>query len=121
MVMNNWFLFVLFALASFRLTRLIVYDKITKFIRNPFIEEVDVQDEDGSVVTYVRIKGRGLRKWIGELLSCYWCTGIWTTAFLMALYYFMPKFTEWLLFLLGIAGVAAIIETVVSRLINDEN
>ncbi|GAA3329486.1 hypothetical protein GCM10020331_077740 [Ectobacillus funiculus] len=82
MVMNNWFFCLfLFALASFRLTRLIVYDKITKFIRNPFIEEVDVQDEDGSVVTYVRIKGRGLRKWIGELLSCYWCTGIWTTAF----------------------------------------
>lgn len=121
MEMNNWFLLVLFALASFRLTRLIVYDKITKFIRNPFIEEMDIQAEDGSVVTYVKIKGRGLQKWIGELLNCYWCTGIWTTAFLMILYYFMPKFAELLLFLLGIAGMAAIIETVVSRLINDEN
>lgn len=116
MLPDSWFLLVLFSLASFRLTRLIVYDKITGFVRAPFIEEVEIPDEDGTLVTYTRIKGSGLQQWIGELLSCYWCTGVWMTAFLLGLYSWVPKFTEPLLFLLAIAGIAAIIETIVGKL-----
>ena len=119
MLLNNWFLLVLFSFASFRLTRLIVYDKITKFLRAPFIEELEVPEEDGSLVTYTKIKGSGLQKWIGELLSCYWCTGVWMTAFLLLLYYWAPKLAEPLVFLLAIAGIAAVIETIVSKLIDE--
>lgn len=35
------FEFLLLALATFRLTRLIVFDKITAFLRSSFIEEVE--------------------------------------------------------------------------------
>ncbi len=31
-----------------------------------------------------KVKGKGLRKWIGELLSCYWCTGVWVSAFFIS-------------------------------------
>lgn len=117
MFLNNWFLLVLFSFASFRLTRLMVYDKITKFLRDPFIEELEVPEEDGSFVTYTKIKGSGLQKWIGELLSCYWCTGVWATAFLLLLYYWIPKLAEPLLFVLGIAGIAAVIETIIGKLL----
>lgn len=110
-------MFFIFSFAVFRLTRLFVYDKITSFIRAPFIEELQITEPDGTVSTYTKIKGTGLRKWIGELLSCYWCTGVWASAFLLLCYYMIPKVIEPIIVLLAIAGVAAIIETVISRLI----
>lgn len=116
---ENWFLLVIFIFASFRLTRLLVYDKITRFIRSPFIDEKEVTEPDGSVETYTKSKGTGLQKWIGDLLSCYWCTGIWTTAGLLLFYYKMPALTEPLLLLLAIAGLAAIVETIVTRMLGD--
>ena len=70
-----------FRVSCFRLTRLIVYDKITGFLRRPFIDELEITEPDGSVSTFTKVKGKGLRKWVGELLSCYWCTGVWVSAF----------------------------------------
>ncbi|MFV1457910.1 DUF1360 domain-containing protein, partial [Bacillus mycoides] len=67
-----------------------VYDKITAFLRRPFIDELEITEPDGSVSTFTKVKGNGLRKWIGELLSCYWCTGVWVSAFLLVLYNWIP-------------------------------
>ncbi len=117
LLLNSWLLFAIFSCAAFRLTRLIVYDKITAFLRRPFIEEVQINEPDGTVSTYTKVKGKGIQKWIGELLSCYWCTGVWVSAFLLLLYYFVPKVAEPLILLLAIAGAAAIIETMISRFI----
>ncbi|HDX9577767.1 TPA: DUF1360 domain-containing protein [Bacillus pseudomycoides] len=117
LIFESWLMFFIFSFAVFRLTRLFVYDKITSFIRAPFIEELQITEPDGTVSTYTKIKGTGLRKWIGELLSCYWCTGVWASAFLLLCYYMIPKVIEPIIVLLAIAGVAAIIETVISRLI----
>ncbi len=116
--MDSWLLLFLFSLASFRLTRLIVFDKITAFIRSPFHEEIDELDEDGNTVTYIKIKGSGLRSWIGELLSCYWCTGVWCSAFLYLFWLGVPSIAEPIIILLAIAGLAGILETLVSKLIN---
>lgn len=116
---GNWFLLVVFIFASFRLTRLLVYDKITRFLRAPFIDEMEVLEKDGTIETYTKSKGTGLQKWIGDLLSCYWCTGMWTTAGLLLCYYLMPKLTEPLLLILAIAGMAAIVEIIASKLMED--
>ncbi|WP_302466777.1 DUF1360 domain-containing protein [Heyndrickxia camelliae] len=116
--MDSWLLLFLFSLASFRLTRLIVFDKITAFIRSPFHEEIDELDEDGNTVTYIKIKGSGLRSWIGELLSCYWCTGVWCSSFLYLFWLGVPSIAEPIIILLSIAGLAGILETLVSKLIN---
>ncbi|MFC5772957.1 DUF1360 domain-containing protein [Ectobacillus antri] len=118
MLQNDWFMLVIFSFAAFRLTRLLVFDKITRFIRAPFIDEIEVQ-EDGAFVTYTKIKGQGMQRWFGELLSCYWCTGVWVTALLLLGYYWLPRVTEPLLFLLAIAGVAAVIETIIGK-VSDE-
>ncbi len=112
MLFTSWLLFFIFALAAFRLTRLIVYDKITAFLGRPFIDELEITEPDGSVSTFTKVKGKGLRKWVGELLSCYWCTGVWVSAFLLVLYNWIPIVAEPLLALLAIAGAAAIIETI---------
>ncbi|MGG0689672.1 DUF1360 domain-containing protein [Bacillus safensis] len=109
--------FVVFALASFRLTRLIVFDTITTPFRRLFHEEQEEVNEQGEVETYIIIKGEGLRSWVGELLSCYWCTGIWCTAALLLIYILFPVISMWLNLLLAIAAAAGIIEAVVSKLV----
>ncbi|KUP09008.1 sporulation protein [Bacillus coahuilensis m2-6] len=101
------FEFLLLTLATFRLTRLLVFDRIFEFIRRPFLTEVE---EDGEV--YIVPKENGLVGWIGELISCYWCTGVWSAALLYACYMFVP-YSDPLIYILGIAGVAALIEWVV--------
>ena len=40
-------------LASFRLTRLMVFDKITGFIRNVFMKEIEETDEKGEKAIYL--------------------------------------------------------------------
>ncbi|MGE6260157.1 DUF1360 domain-containing protein [Heyndrickxia sporothermodurans] len=116
--MNSWLLFMLFGIASFRLTRLIVMDNITSFIRKPFHEEVEITDDDGNVSTYIQIKGKGLRAWIGELLSCYWCTGVWCSLFLYAFWMYFPQLTEPIIIVLSIAGLAGIIESIITKIID---
>lgn len=116
--MFEWVDFVFLFLASFRLTRLIVYDKITSFIRRPFHEIIKEEQADGTIQQFLRIKGTGLRAWIGELLSCYWCTGMWCAAFFYFGYIYWPIETEPLIIIFAIAGCAAIIEVIVERIMN---
>ncbi|MGM0920674.1 MAG: DUF1360 domain-containing protein [Bacillota bacterium] len=115
--MIGWIDFILLFLASFRLTRLLVYDKITAFIRRPFHKEAKEVLPDGSTLSYIEIKGEGLQKWIGELLSCYWCTGIWTSAFLYIIFINMLDLASPLILILAIAGCAAILESIIEKLI----
>ncbi len=113
----SFFEFVILSIASFRLTRLIVFDSITSFLRKPFHEIVEETNEEGIVETYLQIKGHGVRYWIGELLSCYWCVGIWSSFFLVVGYLLFPIFAPFVI-VLAIAGVAAIIETIVGKIIS---
>lgn len=106
-------IFCLVALAAFRLTRLFVFDKITEFIRRPFFNEVE-EEIDGETEVFIVPKETGIRKWIGELLSCYWCTGIWVSIFLILLYYYTPNVAEPIIIVLAVAAVAAMIETVIN-------
>ncbi|KAA0546723.1 DUF1360 domain-containing protein [Bacillus sp. BGMRC 2118] len=106
--------------ASFRLTRLIVFDEITSFIRHPFHDEVTETEEDGTVSTYLVMKGTGIKRWFGELISCYWCTGIWSSAFLYITWNLWPTIMEPVIIILAIAGIAAIIETFTLQFINQD-
>ncbi|MDZ5470374.1 DUF1360 domain-containing protein [Bacillus sp. 31A1R] len=106
---------LIISLASFRLTRLLVFDKITEFIRNPFFEEITELDENGEEEVYYIPKKGFIKGFIGELLSCYWCTGIWSSIFLCVSYLLWPTVATPLLLILAVAAVAAIIETLVQR------
>jgi hypothetical protein len=116
-MINGWLEFVLLILASFRLTRLVVFDKITSFIRRPFHHEIEEIDSDGNTITYIEIKGKGLQYWIGELLSCYWCTGIWCTALLLGMMVIWPLGSGIIITLLALAGAAGICEAIVQRFV----
>ncbi|MFS0865184.1 DUF1360 domain-containing protein [Fredinandcohnia sp. 179-A 10B2 NHS] len=110
--------FLILSLASFRLTRLLVYDKITEFIRRPFHDIIEEELPDGTIEEYIQIKGTGIRKWIGELLSCHWCTGVWSAGFLYVVYEYYFNLSEPLLFIFAVAGLAAIVESIISKLLH---
>ena len=104
-------------LASFRLTRLMVFDKITGFIRNAFMKEIEETDEKGEKAIYLVPKSGIVRGFIGELLSCYWCTGVWSSIILYLLYVTVAVIAVPIIVILAISGIAAIIETLVQKLV----
>lgn len=109
---------LLFSLASFRLTRLLVFDKITAFIRKPFFEEMEVE-ENGKMEIYIVPKKTGLKGWIGELLNCYWCTGIWMAIFIVLSNMVWPQWASPVIIILAVAGLGSIIETAIQRAITE--
>lgn len=109
----NFFEFIILALACFRMTRLIVFDKITEFIRTPFFDEVEEENENGQTEIYFMPKSTPLKKFMGTLLSCYWCTGVWVAAGLTAGYYLLPTIMSPIILVFAIAGLAAIVESLV--------
>lgn len=110
---------IVLALASFRLTRLVVYDKITEFIRKPFTEEMEEKNEHGEIEIYIVPRKGGLRGFFGELLTCYWCTGVWSSILLIILYWQFPLIANPIILVLAVAGIAALIETITQRLLNE--
>ncbi|PLR78798.1 sporulation protein [Bacillus sp. V3-13] len=111
----DFWLIVIIGIASFRLTRLIVFDKITEFIRAPFFEEQIEEDPDGNKEIYLVPKGNGIRSWIGELLSCFWCTGVWSSLLLTVVYFLVPVIGVPVIFVLAVAAVGSVIEIFISK------
>ncbi|WP_226035556.1 DUF1360 domain-containing protein [Aquibacillus saliphilus] len=117
--MITWFTFLLLSLATFRLTRLVVYDDITNFIRLPFHDIREEVNEDGSIDEILYIKGSGIRKFIGELLSCHWCTGIWSAAILFVGYTLFPFMVMPLIIILALAAVGSIVQVITNYISDD--
>lgn len=106
----SWFDLLILILASFRITHLMVFDKITMFIRKPFITVIYDEDDSGNIEESIHPKGSGLRYFIGSLLSCYWCCGVWVSFAVVAVYFYIP-ISYPLLIVFAVAGAAAIIES----------
>jgi len=113
----NFLTLLILTFASFRLTRLLVFDKITEFVRRPFFDEWTEVNENEEEEIYLVPKKGGIKNFLGELLSCYWCSGIWSAALLVCLYYLFPGVMTPIALILAIAGAAAIIETIVQYFI----
>jgi hypothetical protein len=70
---------------------------------------------DGTKETYIEIKGTGIRYWIGELLSCHWCTGIWCATAVYLSYFFWSSITQPFIIILAIAGCASIVQAILEK------
>jgi hypothetical protein len=114
-VEQNILQLIVMGLAVFRITHLIVYDKITEFLRAPFFDEQEEIDENGVQEIYLVPKNSGVKGWVGELLSCHWCTGIWVAAGSYLFYISNPDIASPVITIMAIAGIASIIEAVVQR------
>lgn len=101
---------LLMALATFRITRLIVYDKITRWFRELF-SDVRHYEEDGVAWVEVRPLGRGIRHTIHDLLQCPWCIGFWAALSVM-FFYFIYDWAWSVIFFLALAGVGSLLQLV---------
>ncbi|MBM7717344.1 DUF1360 domain-containing protein [Siminovitchia sp. FSL H7-0308] len=115
----SWMELGLLSLAIFRLTRLFVYDEIMEWLRKPFMKEYEEENEAGEKEVYYMPIERGFRGWVGSLLSCYWCTGVWIAAGLYVCYVSAPIIAEPIIVIFSLAGLAALIETIVQAIISD--
>lgn len=116
------FHFLLVSFATFRLTRLLVADHITQWLRDLCMKNVTVKDPLTGVV-FVRCEkpAKGLRRLISDLLGCPWCVGVWMAMVAIVLYYLAV--TElfpvaWIIILVfAIAGAGELVYAVVVALL----
>lgn len=98
------FEFLILVLASFRLTRLFVYDKITAFFREQFYDVVELKTK-----RYLEKPEKGPRRTLADLLSCPWCFGIWAAATVVFFYALTPYAWFPILFL-AVAGLGTLLQ-----------
>ncbi len=89
---------VMIALATFRVTRLIVYDKIARWFRDLFAAD-----------------GWGPLATIHDLLQCPWCIGVWASLVIIFCYFVFP-WSWFVVFFLAMAGAGSLLQ-VISNLI----
>lgn len=99
---------LMLAFATFRITRLLVYDKIARWFRELFAER-HVYHKDGVAWVEVRPYPKGLRSTIYDLLQCPWCIGIWASLVSIVIYFVFP-WGWFVCFFLAIAGAGSMLQ-----------
>ncbi len=92
--------FMIVVLASYRMTRLLVYDKVLDFLRDMIVEN---KSQNGFILASK------------YFLTCPWCSGVWMTLFVIVMYIFVP-FGKLFCWVFAIAGIASFIHICVSLL-----
>lgn len=86
--------------ATYKLSRIITKDRVTSFMRSPFTRYTG---EAGPSEVSEQPRGRGVRRAVGELLVCPYCTAQWVATALVAGYARDPAATR------TVAGVFAVV------------
>jgi hypothetical protein len=102
---------VLIALATFRLIRLFVYDKIFRFVRDLFVEIREVHSEQGVVYMERREYTGGPLRTISELLACPWCFGMWC-GLVIAFFYFLTPLSWFPILVLALSGLGTLLQLI---------
>ncbi len=96
--------YVLIALASWRVTRLFVYDTITKFFREQFWDVVKVGKG-----YQLEKPPYGPRRTLADLMCCPWCFGIWSTA-MVTFFYLITPYALYPIIFLALSAVASFLQ-----------
>lgn len=102
------------AFATLRITRLVVYDKITRWFRELFMQKREV--EEGGI-TYVEVRPfeSGFRHTASDLLACPWCIGFWAALAVVFCYFVFPW--AWsVVFFLALAGAGSMLQVLTNVL-----
>jgi hypothetical protein len=100
---------ILMALASFRITRLVVYDKITRFFREWFVSKRVVVLDDGQTMVEISTVASGFRSTIHDLLACPWCIGMWSSLIICGAYFLFP-WAWFIILFLALAGAGSFVQ-----------
>ena len=83
---------MLLSLATYRLTRILVFDKIFKLIRD-----------------FIKSKSKlSIFHVVKEIIICPWCAGVWVALVVVATFYLVP-YGKLFIYLLVISGIASFI------------
>lgn len=96
--------YILITLATWRLTRLFVYDAITKFFREQFWDLKKV----GKGFELEKPKF-GPRRTIADLMSCPWCFSTWAAAGVI-FFYLLTPYAIYPVLILAISAVATALQ-----------
>lgn len=95
--------FLLMAVATQKLSRLITKDRVTSFLRSPFTRYVG---EAGPSEVSEEPRGRGLRRATGELLVCPYCVSMWVAAGFVGAYITRPDATRMTASMFAVLGAS---------------
>lgn len=103
----------LLGFATLRLGRLIAFSQVMEPLRAPFTDTVP--DESGAGENVVA-RGKGIRKALGQMISCPICAGTWVAAGLTYGLYAFPEPTRLFLFMTAGIGVAELLHSCIEAL-----
>lgn len=104
---------VLLAISTFRLGRLVSYDKVFAPLRAPVA--VTKPDASGAGNTTAP-RGKGAQRSIGELITCPICSGTWIAAILVYALHLWPGATRIFLAIFGTIGSAELLDALAENL-----
>lgn len=82
---------LIFGAATHKLSWILAREPITSPIRAPFTELEEVKSPTKAEETP---RGTGLRRTVGELLTCHFCLGMWVAAFFSYAFVLFPAATR---------------------------
>ena len=101
------------AFASYRLGRMVAYDKVFETYRQPFAKTI--ADPSGAGDTTAP-RGTGARQAIGELITCPICAGTWISAGLVYALQLFPNAGRAFLAIFSAAGLAEFLDAATEAL-----
>lgn len=82
---------IVLGLATHKIARLLTKDSVTSFMRAPFVR---LEEKRGTNSINEKARGQGIRRSIGELVSCPECTGHWVASGLVVGLVHAPRITR---------------------------
>lgn len=101
---------LLMSLATFRLTRLMVYDKITRWVRELFVKRTLVE-QDGVMWVKLTPHRYGAFRTIHELFGCPWCISVWA-ALIVVFSYYVFTWGFIMMLILAISGIGSLFQII---------
>jgi hypothetical protein len=103
-----WFDAVVLALAVWRLSSLIVYERGPFDVFQKVRERVGIQHDDAGMVTATP------ETLLGGIFGCLWCLSVYVGLIAALCAYFWPSVTFWLALPLALSGGAILVERMAS-------
>jgi uncharacterized protein DUF1360 len=97
--------FIILTLATMRLTRVIVLDKITQPVRKLAVAGFSIKIRKWHLYTW---RGSGIHGWLSYLIHCVFCAGFWAATIVITSHILWPH-NKWLnaaYLILAIAEIA---------------
>ncbi len=94
---------LLLGLATQKASRVLARDRVTQPLRAPFTE---FEGPGGSGEVEEKARGTGLRKAVGQLVTCPYCLGMWVASGFIYGFAFNPRLTRMVASIFAVSSVA---------------